>query len=265
MKAKDISKLSYIEFMALIEETNRAPGGKDSLRRISLNTFLNDKSKVLHIGCNTGSSTRQLVRFTRCQATGIDLSESMIKVARKATKEEKLDKYVKFRVGDARRLRFGSGSFDLVLSPGSIAFMDNKDLVFNEMLRILRYYGYFVDIPMYYVSPPPDKLINQLNREMDTKIEKWNLEYWKKLYDHPHLELVYEFEGKLKVPSQFEIKLYTAKMVNDLNVSLGLKNAIRRRLTKTMILFSKNHKYLSYSILIYQKVYRREQIDLFGP
>lgn len=261
---KDIEKIPYVEFMALINESNRAPGGSDSIRRIALNSFLNKKSYILHIGCNTGLSTRQIIRFIKCKGIGIDLSELMIKAAKGITKEEKLNKYIKFYTCDARKTSFPDETFDLVFSPGSIAFMDNRREVLKEAMRVLKLYGFYADIPMYYKKSPPQKLIDRLNLLLGIQIQKWDLSFWEETYNDPQLELTYKYIGDFEIPDTSRIKAYCNKLCNNLNYPNAVRNAIEARLYETMKLFSENHKYLGYSVLIYQKVFKKEQISLFG-
>lgn len=263
-KADDIDKLSYVDFLALLKERNRPPGGKDSIRRIALNTFVNDKSRVLHIGCNTGMSTRLISSYTKCRVCGIDISPSMINVAKRITKAEKLSDRVKFEVQDAEKLKFSNASFDLVFSAGSIAFMSNRQRVISEILRVLKYYGFFADTVMYYKRTPPDSLINSLNKTMRIKIQKWDLSYWKNIYENDYLNKHYEFKGNFSVPTTAEIENYCASMTKNLPYNEEVKSAAYSRLYKTMRLFAENHKYLAYAILIYQKSPKKEQVSLFG-
>ena len=57
INAKEIITMSYVDLMAFIGETNRPPGGKNSIRELVINTFVNSESSVLDVGCNTGYCT----------------------------------------------------------------------------------------------------------------------------------------------------------------------------------------------------------------
>jgi len=43
---KDIKNMPYVRFMALLDEVNRPPGGKMSVRQAVQNGFINHKSTV---------------------------------------------------------------------------------------------------------------------------------------------------------------------------------------------------------------------------
>jgi len=263
-KPEDIEKLSYVDFLAFLKERNRPPGGKDTIRRVVLNTFVNNKSRVLHIGCNTGISTRLISSYTKCRVYGIDIAPSMIDTAKRITKAEKLSDRVKFMVQNAERLKFDNESFDLVFSAGSVAFMSNRNRVISEVLRVLKCYGFFADTVMYYKKNPPTSLICRLNETMGTKIQKWDLSYWKGIYENDYLARHYEFRGNFDVPSTARIKSYCISMTKDLPYNREVKAAAYSKLHKIMKLFAENHKYLAYAIIIYQKTPKKEQVSLFG-
>ena len=66
--------------------------------------------KVLEIGCGTGTNL-ELFAESGCEVAGIDLSPSMMDLAKK-----KLGNRADLRHGDASEMPFADGSFDLVLS-----------------------------------------------------------------------------------------------------------------------------------------------------
>jgi ubiquinone/menaquinone biosynthesis C-methylase UbiE len=66
--------------------------------------------KVLEIGCGTGTNL-ELFTEAGCEVAGVDLSPSMIDLAKK-----KLGDRADLRLGDAAEIPFADSSFDLVLS-----------------------------------------------------------------------------------------------------------------------------------------------------
>lgn len=111
--SQKISKMSYVKLMAFLEEVNRPPGGKDSIRVAVQNCFITKDSKVLDIGCNTGYCSFEIVHLSRCSVTGIDISPVMIRTAKKFQKEDPLGNLIKFRVADAMHLPFTKKMFDV--------------------------------------------------------------------------------------------------------------------------------------------------------
>lgn len=52
--SEDIKKMSYNEIIGLVRETNRTPGGLNTIKEVSQKLCLNNNSKILDIGTSTG-------------------------------------------------------------------------------------------------------------------------------------------------------------------------------------------------------------------
>lgn len=50
---EDIQKMSYNEIIGLVRETNRTPGGLNTIRKVSETLLLNNTTKLLDIGTST--------------------------------------------------------------------------------------------------------------------------------------------------------------------------------------------------------------------
>jgi ubiquinone/menaquinone biosynthesis C-methylase UbiE len=83
-------------------------------------------TQALDVGTGTGRGAEALVRrFPEAEVSGVDVSPGMIEEARRRVPGASFD------VGDAARLPFGDGSFDLVTHTNMIPFLD-------EVARVLR-------------------------------------------------------------------------------------------------------------------------------
>lgn len=93
----------------------------------------NPEMKILDVGCGTGRHAISLATKGYRNITGIDLSPSMIKAAKKVAKRKNVR--VDFRVCDARELSF-ENKFDAVLClcEGAFGLLEND----NENYKILR-------------------------------------------------------------------------------------------------------------------------------
>jgi SAM-dependent methyltransferase len=92
-------------------------------------------NRVLDIGC--GSGTAALVAARRyCEVTGVDYVPALIERAKQRAIAEDLD--VQFQVGDAQRLPFPDGYFDVVLSVYGVQFAPDQEQAAREMLRVCR-------------------------------------------------------------------------------------------------------------------------------
>jgi len=100
----------------------------DELRR---GYVLGSNSRVLEVGCGTGSHILMLVKATSCQGWGIDPSEEMI------CQEESGGK-VQFVNGTAEELPFEDRFFDFLFSIDVIHHVASTTFYFHEAFRVLK-------------------------------------------------------------------------------------------------------------------------------
>lgn len=260
---QDIKTIPYVQFMALLDEINRPPGGKISVRRAIQNSFINHKSKVLDIGCNTGYCAFEISHLTKAKVTGIDISPDMTKAAKRYQSNDPLGYLVNFLVADGMKIPFKDESFDVAFSGGSTAFIEDKQKAMREYTRVVKHWGFVIDINFFYHKKPPMSLLNKLNNLLGITIEPWNLHYWTSLYKTCGLEQYYFFTDKVKLVSERDVKLYCRAMAQEKKYSPRVELAIYKRLNDTMTLFNENHKYLSYGVFVNRKRPVKEQISLF--
>jgi SAM-dependent methyltransferase len=104
-------------------------------------------ARALDLGTGTGAGALWLAReFPQARVTGVDISEAMIERARAKLSAE-LSGRVDFLVGDAERLPFPDGSFDLVAQISVPVF-------FDEVARVLAPGGYVVVVSSLGLKTP---------------------------------------------------------------------------------------------------------------
>jgi SAM-dependent methyltransferase len=112
--------------------------------------------RALDVGTGTGAGARVLrARFPSAEVVGTDLAPEMLAEARRLAPE------LTFVEGDASRLPFDNGSFDLVAHENMIPFLD-------EVARVLRPGGWtifaFSSGPQTPIWVEPDRLRSELGR-----------------------------------------------------------------------------------------------------
>jgi SAM-dependent methyltransferase len=117
--------------------------------------------RVLDLGTGTGLAAFAVARrFPEARVTGVDLSEGMVEQARATTPPE-LAGRVTFQAGDAERLPFDDGSFELVTLANMIPF-------FDELARVVAPGGHvafsFSAGPQTPIWVPPERLRRELER-----------------------------------------------------------------------------------------------------
>lgn len=259
--------MEYVSFMGLLNETNRPPGGKESMRLMAQNAFLTKDSKVLHAGCNTGYCTFELAHLTKCSVTAIDLNERMIASAqaRLAKEPEEYRSKISFQIGDARTLPFPDDTFDLVMSGGSTAFIADRDAAVREYARVAKPYGYVGDVFLFYRTEPPQDLLDRLNALLGIGIKPWGADFWTSLYERAGLEIFYMHTAVMpKDPSDADVLAYCRTLVSSAGFSTEAVETAVEKLYGYMSLFAENHRYLGYAVLLCRKRPEPEQADLFG-
>lgn len=95
---------------------------------------------VLDVGCGTGVLTRELTQYVgdAGSATGFDLSESMLSVARLRCPD------AAFKQGNVTELPFDDQSFDVVICSFMLMFAPDPEKAIGEMCRVLREGGRLV-------------------------------------------------------------------------------------------------------------------------
>ncbi len=92
-------------------------------------------TRLLDVGCGTGSTTRALARRLgpNSRSTGVDISEPMIAAARACAARDGLS--VTFLLADAQTHAFEPASFDTIVSRFGVMFFDDPVQAFANLRR----------------------------------------------------------------------------------------------------------------------------------
>jgi ubiquinone/menaquinone biosynthesis C-methylase UbiE len=124
------------------------------LRLLGLRMFPPEQTmRVLDVGCGTGVHLETYRRFG-CQLYGIDTSPSMLDVAR-----TRLGEGAELRLGDATKMPYENGTFDLVLCMLVLHEMDQEARMsaIVEMKRVFKPDGQILMIDFHAGSARPLK------------------------------------------------------------------------------------------------------------
>lgn len=117
--------------------------------------------RILDLGCGEGYCARELASRGAGSILGIDLSGSMIEIAKK--QESEFRQGIRFEQGDIVSLDLPDDSFDLALGVFVFSYLKIEDMVaaFKEVRRVLAVGGRFVfsvphpSLPFFRRAEPP--------------------------------------------------------------------------------------------------------------
>ncbi|HSC51574.1 MAG TPA: class I SAM-dependent methyltransferase [Gaiellaceae bacterium] len=114
---------------------------------------------VLDLGTGTGLAAFAVARrFPEAEVVGLDLAERMVEQAQAETPPE-LAGRVSFRAGDAERLPFPDGAFDLVVLANAIPFFDELARVAASGSHVVFSFSSGSQTPIWV---PPERLRREL-------------------------------------------------------------------------------------------------------
>lgn len=266
----DIHNMSYVDFISFLDETNRCPGGKQTIRRILQNSFIDRTSRVLEIGSNTGFSSLEVARTAKCSVFGIDPVKSAVEISKSKLLEdtEEIKKLVHFEVGSAYEIPSQDNIYDLIISGGATSFMDDKNRAVSEYFRVLKSWGFLSVAHFYYKEVPPKEVIQGVSDTIGVEIQPWTQDDWMNLFKKENLfEIYWTHESKIEIRSEKEIDQYVQMFIEKSHISSldeDVKEAVYDRWKKTIIIFNENHKYTGFQIVLFRKAHLPEEMEIFS-
>jgi ubiquinone/menaquinone biosynthesis C-methylase UbiE len=97
--------------------------------------------KVLDMGTGSGFvaiETARLLWDTGCRVVGMDLSPSMLALAKENAVKAGLADVISWHEGNAKAMPFGDDEFDFIVSNDSLHHWDDPPRVFDEIARVLK-------------------------------------------------------------------------------------------------------------------------------
>lgn len=263
-----IEELSYVQFISLLQETNRPPGGKHTVRYWITNAHISSRSRVLEIGCNTGFTSLELCRSIQCEVVGVDISEEALSVARKELLCDvgKIQRRVNFERSDVRALPFQNATFDVVICGGALSFVQELGQALSEIKRVLTPWGFLCVSPLCYRENPPDTLRNKLWTILGFEVPILSGKDWIDLVSRAGFEIYASKSLSLSPRLKKEVYEYVDNLVYKTELELNDEErlAVWDRALKTYLLFNQNHQYLEAALGVFRKRHLPEERELFG-
>lgn len=204
----------YVELLARLGESNLPPGGFSTVRQLISATHLRPGMRVLHAGCNAGFLGREVARRTGATVCGIDISSEMAEAATRRARSEKLEGLLSYQAMDMRSMSFENATFDVVLSGGSLAFVEGQAEAVGEWVRVCKPGGLIANAEFYYRDAPPADLLSRISEAIEVNVPEYSREHWFNLFRPHDLVPYYSSDDRAVAKSTDEVNAYCRRMVD---------------------------------------------------
>ncbi len=113
-------------------------GGVEANDILAAKAGIQRQHHVLDVCSGMGGPARYLAYRIGCRVTGLDLTRSRYESAQRLTQLAKLGHLVDFQLGDALRMPFGDGSFDVVIGQEAWCPVPDKPRLIAECARVVK-------------------------------------------------------------------------------------------------------------------------------
>ncbi len=265
LSVEDIGRMDYNQIIGLVKETNRPPGGKNSLFEIMNRIKITKDSKILEVGTSTGFTPIEISRLVKCNINSVDINEESLKEAKKRADFEGYIN-INFSKADVNNLPFEEGTFDLVIVGNVFSLMKNKRKALKECLRVCKKDGFIAAIPMYYLEKPSKDLIQNVSDAIKVKIDPLYKSNWIDFFLASELDIYwskdfrFDYIGDKRI-EEFCEEILQREHLNSLNEETYKK--LHHIYKEYMFLFRENLSRMGYTILILSKRKIWEDSELY--
>ena len=251
------SEPSYFELQAYMGTTKHMGGFETTKALIEL-CHINKDTYVLDAGCGVGATACYLAKRYGCRVVGVDISEGMIARSRERAKRESVEDSVEFRVADVRNLPFNDALFDVVLCESVATFIEDKQQVASEFVRVTKPGGYVGLNEEIWLKTPPTELVEFAKRTWEIKAQVPTADDWVGLLEDAGLRNIvvktYKFNALRESSQLRRYGFHDLFRMFYRTLFLYIKSSAFRKYMKERKYVPKNlFEYLGYSIFVGRK------------
>ncbi|MEY9938570.1 class I SAM-dependent methyltransferase [Streptacidiphilus sp. MAP5-3] len=266
--AQDVWSAAYPDFVAMVNQTNVMPGAFATLNTWALHSRMDDQSNLLDVACTTGFTSRELARLTGCAATGFDLSEDAVALAR--YNHDTSGHQLRLRYHQADGTTFASDqTFSHIAVGAALGFFPDPPAMAARLLNHLNDGGYILASPFWSDHPLPADVL-AVRREvfgitspMETREQAHAL--------FRGLDVLHQSDHQLTPESDDDIEHYCRSTIDRVCTQGGVENAsvrdaMRDRLQTIKQATNRLREHQSYSVLVLRldrQTYPRRYVELF--
>lgn len=263
---RDIDEMDYNQLIGITHETNRPPGGINTVKTICRNAFILPSHKILEIGTSTGFTAIEVAKLTGAKVTGIDINPTSLQEATHRAKLMGVERKIKFEINDATDLPYSSRFFDLVFCGNVTSYLSNRDKALSEYIRVLKNGGTLAAVPMYYLRRPSDHLINLVSEAIKFRINPEFRKDWAKFFDRAPLTAYFSQDYKFdrinnSTIERFTLDILSRPHLNEMNPET--RERLSEKYSDQIKLFAENLSMMGYTILLLGKEEYKLDRELF--
>jgi len=163
--------IKYAEFAGNSEEM------QNEYRRLAEKVVsLFEGGKLLEIGPGPAYISIEIAkRLPKVEIIGLEISDTMIEIAKKNAKEHEVSEKITLKKGDASKMPLEDSEFDFVITSGSLHHWKKPTQVVDEIYRVLRP-GCRALVSDLMKDAPKEKVDDFANK-IDSKLMRWGLKH----------------------------------------------------------------------------------------
>ncbi len=163
--------IKYAEFARNSEEM------QNEYRRLAEKVVsLFEGGKLLEIGPGPAYVSIEIAkRLPKVEIIGLEISDTMIEIAKKNAKEHEVSEKITLKKGDASKMPLEDSEFDFVITSGSLHHWKKPTQVVDEIYRVLRP-GCRALVSDLMKDAPKEKVDDFANK-IDSKLMRWGLKH----------------------------------------------------------------------------------------
>jgi len=246
MEIMDVNKVMYYCGVECLH-----PGGLEKSEEMALACRINENSNILDFGCGKGATAFFLAKKYRCNVTGIDSFEKMVKYANHQAEKFCLENKVEFLYQNY--LSFTKNTYDIVLLEATASLLD-KEQAFPRFINALKRRGYIGTLDFIWKNEPPTKLVEEL-KELWGGFTTMTLDGWENFYTQQGLKVTKSLDFSKEVPdleASFSKQLGAVGKAQ-LGVSIAINPSLIPTLHRYKEILKNNKEYIGYAYIVGRK------------
>lgn len=264
----DIKKLSYTDFVGLVNQWNVPPGSYNTISKWNLFSGLNSNSKLLEIACTTGFSSRELSLLSGCSAKGVDISKRSIDAAVQNQIKYAPNAELTYETLDANRLS-SDNKYTHIIIGAALRFFADPHKILSHLLSLFDEEGMILACEFYIKKDIPQHLLKKAEGVFGITPTAVGYKEVMKIYSG--LEIVYEDKCELFKETNEELRHYVESTISrayrEHNIEdANVKDAMFERLYAIKKMSNDLRPYQFYNVLVLRyrkKIFPNRYVELF--